>query len=515
MYSSSTATSSGHLLDDPFISEKFGRERQADFIASTYLAHGRSVYILGLPGIGKTAFLHHLESRERSRSEDVGSPIRFIHLDVVEYFMSSHSGFLSYLKEKTGQKVKGNDLSDFLDRLRTEPGERLVFFLDHIDGISLEILNEIPMNKIEEYQNAIERMKFYCPQKGISLVCCGTRHYRIAQRDIHDRLKILEGLGEKDGLRDKWTGYLKTLRSSVYQMDIFYLPGLSRAEVENFCRRWFPNLDGVSELAEQVADRVGNHPRMISAFLGALSFEWERTEASDGSVSDDESDAEEGGPTVFGLLDAVMIRMKPMFENLFAKIWSYQGLQQDRDLLCVLAMEDRVGDTDVAEICEDFGRKGYPPAFYRAKINTFESQGLLVQVEQSADPDRKRRFFSELFRVFLLEHYCGSVRYPGEGFVEVSFPSRGGVDVRQEERMVHLTGKLASLFKLLYQDKDRIVDQTRLIESLFKPDRDPGRAANSLYQLKRRLSQKLEDIQGVRIVGKNREGYGIEVDEDI
>lgn len=493
--------------DESFIRDKFGRERQADFIASTYLDQGRSVYILGLPGIGKTAFLRYLETREMNRTGGE-SALRFVYLDVVEYFMSSHSGFLSYLQEKTGQKRKIGDLSDFLDRIRTETEERLVLFLDHIDGISLEILNEIPMEKIEDFQNVIERLKFYCPQKGISLVCCGTRHYRIAQRDIHERLKTVEGLGEKDGLREKWGGYLKTLRSSVYKMDIFYLPGLSQAEIETFCRERFPDLDSVSELAGRVAERVGNHPRMISAFLGALAFEWERAGGTDGGE-------EEDAPSVIGLLDAVMIQMKPMFENLFAKIWSYQGLQQDRDLLCVLAMEETVAGHEIEEICEDFGRKGHPPAFYRAKINTFESQGLIVQAGRAADPDRKRRFFSDLFRVFLLEHYCSSMRYPGEGFVEVTFPSRGGVDIRQEERTVHLTGKLASLFKLLYQDKDRIVDQGRLIEALFKPDRDPARAANSLYQLKRRLSQKMEEIQGVRIIGKNREGYGIEVDEDM
>lgn len=493
---------------DQFIADKYGRERQADFIASTYLAHGQSVYILGLPGIGKSAFLHFLESRERERGGDLAP--RFMYLDVVEFFMSGHSGFIAYLQEKTGQKKKSMDLSDCLDKMVGDGEGRLVLCLDHIDGITLEILNEISLDKIEEFQNMIERLKFYCPQKGISLVCCGTRHYRIAQREIQERLKALEIAGEKEGLREKWTGYLKTLRSSVYKMDIFYLTGLTRPEIEAFCAKQFTAIPDVSELAERVSGRVGNHPGMIASFLSGLAFEWE----SAGGNPDGSSDDPEGvAAALAGMMEPVMIQMKPMFENLFAKIWSYQGLQQDRDLLCVLAMEEAVADPEVDEICDEFGKKGQPPAFYRAKINTFESQGLLVRAGRPGDPDRKRRFFSDLFRVFLLEHYCGNMRYPGEGFVEVSFPSRGGVDVRQEERSVHLTGKLASLFKLLYQEQEKIVDQGRLIESLFKPDRDPARAANSLYQLKRRLSQKLEEIDGVRIIGKNREGYGIEVDE--
>jgi hypothetical protein len=489
-----------------FIADKYGRERQADFIASTYLAHGRSVYILGLPGIGKSSFLHFLEAREAQR----GAPARFVYLDVVEFFMSGHTSFIAYLQEKTGQKKKTMDLSDCLDKIVGEGEGRLVLCLDHIDGITLEILNEISLEKIEEFQNLIERLKFYCPQKGISLVCCGTRHYRIAQREIQDRLKALEIAGEREGLREKWTGYLKTLRSSVYKMDIFYLTGLTRPEIEAFCKQQFTGLPEVADLAEKVSGRVGNHPGMIASFLGGLAFEWESAGGNPDGSSDDPSGTV---AALIGMLEPVMIQMKPMFENLFAKIWSYQGLQQDRDLLCVMAMEEAVADAEVEEYCEEFGKKGQPPAFYRAKINTFESQGLLVRAGRPGDADRKRCFFSDLFRVFLLEHYCGSMRYPGEGFVEVSFPSRGGVDVRQEERSVHLTGKLASLFKLLYQDQERIVDQTRLIESLFKPDRDPARAANSLYQLKRRLSQKLEEIDGVRIIGKNREGYGIEVDE--
>jgi hypothetical protein len=500
------AGSSNPANMEQFIADKYGRERQADFIASTYLAHGRSVYILGLPGIGKSAFLHFLEAREEQR----GAPARFIYLDVVEFFMSGHASFIAYLQEKMGQKKKSMDLSDCLDKIVGEGEGRLVLCLDHIDGITLEILNEISLEKIEDFQNLIERLKFYCPQKGISLVCCGTRHYRIAQREIQDRLKALEIAGEREGLREKWTGYLKTLRSSVYKMDIFYLTGLTRPEIEAFCRRQFTGLSDVADLAEKVSGRVGNHPGMIASFLGGLAFEWESAGGNPDGGSDDPAGTVSA---LIGMLEPVMIQMKPMFENLFAKIWSYQGLQQDRDLLCVMAMEETVADSDVEEICEEFGKKGQPPAFYRAKINTFESQGLLVRAGRPGDADRKRCFFSDLFRVFLLEHYCGNMRYPGEGFVEVSFPSRGGVDVRQEERSVHLTGKLASLFKLLYQDQERIVDQTRLIESLFKPDRDPARAANSLYQLKRRLSQKLEEIDGVRIIGKNREGYGIEVDE--
>lgn len=495
---------------EQFIHDKSGRERQADFIASTYVAPGKSVYILGLPGVGKTAFLHYLAARETERAQGHGPPPRFIYLDVVEFFMSPHASFIPYLQEKTGHKKKSGHLSDFLERLRGETEGRLVLLLDHIDGITLEILNEISLDKIEEFQNLIERLKFYCPQKGISLVCCGTRHYRIAQRDIQDRLKTMEGLGEKEGIRDKWTGYLKTLRSSVYKMDIFYLKGLTPSEIEACCRHYFPDLSRLTELADLVEERVGNHPGMLSTFLSTLAFEWERG----GRKNHEAETAEAADSALFGLVELVMVQLKPMFENLFAKIWTYQGLQQDRDLLCALAFQEKIGDPEVDEICEEFGKKGQPPAFYRAKINTFESQGLLVRVGRPSDPDRNRAFFSDLFRVFLLEHYCGGMRFPGEGFVEVSFPSRGGVDVRQEERSVHLTGKLASLFKLLYQDKERIVDQGRLIEALFKPDRDPARAANSLYQLKRRLSQKLEEIEGVRIIGKNREGYGIEVDEE-
>ncbi|MFP4031653.1 MAG: hypothetical protein ACLFTV_08840, partial [Desulfococcaceae bacterium] len=133
---------------DQFIADKYGRERQADFIASNYLAHGQSVYILGLPGIGKSAFLHFLESRERQRGGD--SAPRFMYLDVVEFFMSGHTGFIAYLQEKTGQKKKSMDLSDCLDKMVGDGEGRLVLCLDHIDGITLEILNEISLDKIEE-----------------------------------------------------------------------------------------------------------------------------------------------------------------------------------------------------------------------------------------------------------------------------------------------------------------------------------------------------------------------------
>lgn len=540
-----TTASPDKIPDPVFATSKSGRERVASSIYENYLLGKRSLFLIGLPGVGKTRFLRNLPGMVAKRWT---WPLVFVYIDIVRFFMRRNRqpdlAFSSYFEEKLNAAMEDlglspvsldaaeGDLKSILSRIpeTDKDGKDLLraVVLDHVDGVGPELLEDCSPETMTEFQMAIRELKFFCPQLGITLLCCGNRHYHIARRDFQRDMETLGDGAYRADFETKYKGYLQILQTSIYRMDILYLTGLNVREIDALCHQYFPKIlereeedekrdrSPITRLAREIKNGVGNHPEMVVMLLREL-YNFRR------SV--------EGKPAPELLLESVVLQLRPSFWNIFERIWKNEALEGEVDFLRAIAAVERIDDATLKMICNEFSEKtDMPASFFRAKLDTWESHGLFCPIFRGGPQGgRVREFFSHLFREFI------QLREMAPAPPAVAASARPPVLTVREEKegwrlffddeKVDLSGRLAVFFGLLWAKRDETLPREDLANQMEESRaKETGHSAqsksmaallNSLYQLKRRLAERLAPIPVIQLVSVSGEGYRLEVEPGV
>lgn len=501
-----------------------GIDRQFAYIAS-YISNGNSIYILGLPGAGKTSFLHYI-CHTLTRVHN----IVFVYIDIIDYFLRWETGgFSEYIfgkiKQSKGfEQFKSTELIGLLreihdynsgdgqgnyfesdDQPEKDP-VKLVIVMDHIDTVNLEILKNCTRTQLEDFQIVIQKLKCYCPEMGFPIICCGNRHYHIAREEIKtfvEEKKQYADQSEYLELKDKLESYLKILRTSIYKMDIYYFQGFNTAEIRDLCKKLKPRIQGenLDRLVQLINEKIGGHPKMVVNLLNRVDLDLETFK---GDLK----------TRLTQVVENAITRLLPTYENIFNSIWHHLGLEADREFLCRIAQKEIITPEVIRELSRMKNEPGLEPMF-RNKAETYESQGLLISLDMEAEDANKRlKFFSELFRRHVNGKLCEEEQpeFAYQNKVFISF-SEKGAQLIKGDHTVKITGKAHEFFHYLFERRGGVVAHNELLEALFDVKTADTESLNRLYQIKSNVSGKIEPVPEIQLKAVSGEGYCLEIDE--
>ncbi len=507
-----------------YVHNRTGIDRQFAYIAS-YISNGNSIYILGLPGVGKTSFLHYIcytLTRENN--------IVFVYIDIIDYFLRWETGgFSEYIFDKIKQSEKFEDfksteligllreIHDFNsgdgrgnyfeseDRPENDP-VKLVIVMDHIDTVNLEILKNCTRTQLEDFQIVIQKLKCYCPEMRFPIICCGNRHYHIAREEMKifvEEKKKYADQSEYLALKDKLESYLKILRTSIYKMDIYYLQGFNAPEIRDLCKKLRPRVQGetLDKLVHLIIEKIGGHPKMVVNLLNRLDLDLETFK---GDLKN----------RLTQVVENAITQLLPTYENIFNSIWHNLGLEADRDFLCRIAKNEIITSGVINELARMKNEPGFEPMI-RNKAETYESQGLFISLDMEAEDANKRlKFFSELFRRHINGKICSEEQPESahQDKVSITF-SEKGVQLSKGDYTTKITGKAHEFFHYLFERRGGLVAHNELLTTLFDVKTADTENLNRLYQIKSNVSGKIEPVPEIQLKSVSGEGYCLEIED--
>ncbi len=505
--------------NDIFAATKSGRLKDKALLKS-YIESCKSVYLLGMPGVGKTSLLNAIEIDFEENLE-----VLYIRVDLKQYLLNvekeTFSQFIiSKLKAKLQfkgisnnnyDKVKGTSrVIDFINIVKQNVTEsknspdisKFAIAIDNIDSITIPILEKVEIPILRDIYRTIDDFKYFGESVGLCVIFCGRRHYYLARESLKNSMENKNN----DEITKKLNTYFKILVSSSSYSDIYYLKGFSIEDVSCLIKKTFvieqseksidSKKDDIQIIAEDIFDIVGNNPKIIVTILNYLLIELL-----------DEKDSKKIIGEFRHKLKRNIISLQPTIDAICKTIWNTTIAKKDYSTICSVAYADGYGQNDIEKW--NSSNKANSVDLENKIIRKYESYGIFCRTEQN-----QIKLFSPLFLNYIRDEKCPKILRHQE-IIFFNDQNKDGGSWNEKSGMKNtseIKGLPKKMFDILNENIGEMVSYKDLVKILYNEDEVNDTNLNRLYQAKSLLIKKLENIEGLRLKSIPKQGYSIILD---